>query len=115
MKTTGWQRLAVPEVYAPFCEGQFSDGLGEMRVLFASLAAEGHDPLPTFVPPRESVGSNPQLAERFRWLSSAAGAQFPQLVVLALAELHWRGKTSARTYTRRRRCAACYGRSRPHR
>jgi anaerobic selenocysteine-containing dehydrogenase len=29
------------------------------------LAQEGHDPLPTFVPPRESVASNPALARRF--------------------------------------------------
>ena len=30
-----------------------------------TLAREGHDPLPTFVPPRESVASNPALAQRY--------------------------------------------------
>jgi anaerobic selenocysteine-containing dehydrogenase len=65
MKTTGWQRLAVPEVYAPFAKGNFPTASGKCEFYSPSLAAEGHDPLPTFVPPRESVGSNPQLAARF--------------------------------------------------
>src|SRR5262249_9704547 len=30
-----------------------------------ALASKGHDPLPTFVPPRESARSNPSLAARY--------------------------------------------------
>ena len=36
-----------------------------MRILFRGARAQGHDPLPTFVPPRESVASNPALAQRY--------------------------------------------------
>jgi len=31
----------------------------------ATLAAEGHDPLPAFLPPRESALADPELARRF--------------------------------------------------
>ncbi|MEO8676350.1 MAG: molybdopterin oxidoreductase family protein [Casimicrobiaceae bacterium] len=65
MKARGFQRLAVPEVYAPFAQGNFRTPSGKCEFFSASLAAEGHDPLPTFVPPRESVATNPALAQRY--------------------------------------------------
>ena len=65
LKTAGFQRLAVPESYAPFAEGNFPTPSGKCELYSARLAQEGHDPLPTFVPPRESVASNPALARRF--------------------------------------------------
>ncbi len=65
LKEDGWQRLAVPEQYAPFAEGEFPTPSGKCEFYSAGLAAQGHDPLPTFVPPRESVVSNPALAARF--------------------------------------------------
>ena len=65
MKAKGFQRLAVPEVYAPFAQGNCRTPSGKCEFFSASLAAEGHDPLPTFVPPRESVATNPALASRF--------------------------------------------------
>ena len=65
MKTIGWQRLSVPEEYAPFAKGNFPTASGKCEFHSPALAAQGHDPLPTFVPPRESVASNPALAARY--------------------------------------------------
>jgi len=65
MKERGFQRLAVPESYAPFARGGFPTPSGKCEFYSAKLAGEGHDPLPTFVPPRESVASNPALAKRY--------------------------------------------------
>jgi anaerobic selenocysteine-containing dehydrogenase len=65
LKVQGFQRLAVPQSYAPFAEGGFATPSGKCEFHSATLAAQGHDPLPTFVPPRESVASNPGLARRY--------------------------------------------------
>ncbi|MEP7183275.1 MAG: molybdopterin oxidoreductase family protein [Betaproteobacteria bacterium] len=65
LKARGFQRLAVPDVYAPFAQGGFPTPSGKCEFHSAALAAQGHDPLPTFVPPRESVASNPVLAQRY--------------------------------------------------
>jgi len=65
LKTAGFQRLAVPATYAPFADGNFPTPSGKCEFYSETLAREGHDPLPTFVPPRESVASNPALARRY--------------------------------------------------
>jgi anaerobic selenocysteine-containing dehydrogenase len=52
----GWQRLNVPVAYAPFAQGNFPS---------STLAAQGQDPLPDYVPPHESPASNPELARRY--------------------------------------------------
>ncbi len=65
LKKTGFQRLAVPLAYAPFAQGNFPTPSGKCEFASAMLAAQGQDPLPSFVPPRESVASNPLLARRF--------------------------------------------------
>jgi anaerobic selenocysteine-containing dehydrogenase len=65
MKERGFRRLALPAVHAPFAEGRFHTPSGKCEFVSAAMAAQGHDPLPTFVPPRESAGSNPELARRF--------------------------------------------------
>ncbi|HET7098101.1 MAG TPA: molybdopterin oxidoreductase family protein, partial [Casimicrobiaceae bacterium] len=65
LKAAGFKRLAVPEAYAPFAEGKFPTPSGKCEFYSEALAREGHDPLPTFVPPRESVASNPGLAQRY--------------------------------------------------
>jgi anaerobic selenocysteine-containing dehydrogenase len=51
--------------YAPFARGDFPTASGKCEFFSATLAAQGHDPLPTFVPPRESVATNPALAKRY--------------------------------------------------
>ncbi len=65
LKAQGFGRLAVPQSYAPFAEGGFATPSGKCEFHSATLAAQGHDPLPTFVPPRESAASNPGLARRY--------------------------------------------------
>jgi anaerobic selenocysteine-containing dehydrogenase len=61
----GFQRLAVAATFAPFAEGGFPTPSGRCEFHSAALAAQGHDPLPTFVPPHESAASNPGLARRY--------------------------------------------------
>jgi len=65
LKRAGFKRLAVPESYAPFAKGNFPTPSGKCEFYSATLAREGHDPLPAFIPPRESVASNPSLAQRY--------------------------------------------------
>jgi anaerobic selenocysteine-containing dehydrogenase len=61
----GFARLDLPRPYAPFASGGFPTPSGRCEFESAALAAAGHDPLPTFVPPRESVASAPTLAARY--------------------------------------------------
>jgi anaerobic selenocysteine-containing dehydrogenase len=61
----GWTRLSVPEVYAPFAEGGFPTPSGKCEFFSEALARQGIDPLPTYIPPRESVASAPEQAKRF--------------------------------------------------
>ena len=65
LKTEGWQRLNVAEKYAPFAEGNFPTPSGKCEFYSESLAKQGIDPLPTYIPPRESVQTAPELAKRF--------------------------------------------------
>ena len=55
----------MPTTYAPFAHGNFPTASGKCEFFSAALVAQGHDPLPTFVPPRESVATNPALAKRY--------------------------------------------------
>ncbi|MFO1398967.1 MAG: molybdopterin oxidoreductase family protein [Burkholderiales bacterium] len=61
----GFARLAVPERYAPFAQGGFPTPSGKCEFASRALAAQGLDPVPDFVPPRESTASNPALAARY--------------------------------------------------
>jgi anaerobic selenocysteine-containing dehydrogenase len=65
VKERGFARLSVPDPWAPFADGGFPTASGRCEFVSAALAAEGHDPLPAFLPPRESARSNPALARRF--------------------------------------------------
>lgn len=65
VKQKGWQRLRLPERFAPFAEGGFPTPSGKCEFYSESLARQGLDPLPFFNPPAESVVSNPALAERY--------------------------------------------------
>jgi anaerobic selenocysteine-containing dehydrogenase len=65
LKAKGFQRLAVETTYAPFAHGNFRTPSGKCEFFSATLKAQGHDPLPTYVPPRESVATNPDLAKRY--------------------------------------------------
>lgn len=65
LKEDGWQRLNVPERYAPFAEGNFPTPSGKCEFFSETLAKQGMDPLPTYIPPRESVQTAPQLAQQY--------------------------------------------------
>jgi anaerobic selenocysteine-containing dehydrogenase len=65
LKENGWQRLNVPERYAPFAEGNFPTPSGKCEFFSETLAKQGIDPLPTYIPPRESVQTAPQIAAKY--------------------------------------------------
>jgi anaerobic selenocysteine-containing dehydrogenase len=65
LKEQGWQRLAVPEVYAPFAEGGFPTPSGKCEFYSETALKMGLDPLPGYTPPRENVHSAPELARRY--------------------------------------------------
>jgi anaerobic selenocysteine-containing dehydrogenase len=53
MKRDGWQRLDVPERFAPFAEGSFPTPSGKCEFYSAALEKQGLDPLPFYNPPAE--------------------------------------------------------------
>jgi anaerobic selenocysteine-containing dehydrogenase len=65
LKAAGFQRLDVPRPYAPFAEGGFPTPSGKCEFWSAKMAAQGEDPLPAYLSPRESAASNPELATRY--------------------------------------------------
>jgi len=65
LEREGSVRLEVPRDWAPFAEGGFPTPSGKCELFAESLARSGHDPLPTYVPPRESAESAPELASRY--------------------------------------------------
>ena len=65
LKEKGWQRLNLPERFAPFAQGNFATPSGKCEFYSETAKAMGMDPLPSFVPPRESARSNPALAARY--------------------------------------------------
>jgi len=74
LKRDGWARLDLPPVFAPFAEGGFTTPSGKCEFYSEQMKRNGLDPLPAYVPPRESPESSPQLAARFpiQLLSPAA-------------------------------------------
>lgn len=65
LREHGWMRLNVPETFAPFAEGNFPTASGKCELYSEKLGALGLEPVPDFIPPRESLESAPHLAERF--------------------------------------------------
>ncbi|MEZ5627528.1 MAG: molybdopterin oxidoreductase family protein [Rhodocyclaceae bacterium] len=61
----GWARLNLPRPFAPFAEGGFPTPSGRCEFFSQTLADQGRDPLPGWVPPNESPVSNPVLAARY--------------------------------------------------
>ncbi len=65
LKEQGWIRLNVPERFAPFADGGFLTPSGKCEFYSESLAAQGMDPLPCYIPPRESPATSTELASRY--------------------------------------------------
>jgi anaerobic selenocysteine-containing dehydrogenase len=65
LKETGWARLNVAATYVPFAEGNFNTPSGKCEFYSERLKGKGLDPLPAFIPPRESPETDPKLAARY--------------------------------------------------
>ncbi|MFZ6771073.1 molybdopterin-containing oxidoreductase family protein [Undibacterium sp. SXout7W] len=63
LKKTGWSKLNVPS--APFAQGGFPTPSGRCEFYSEAMDKAGLDPLPTYIPPYESVADNPALASRY--------------------------------------------------
>jgi anaerobic selenocysteine-containing dehydrogenase len=63
LKQSGWQKLAVPERFAPFAQGGFPTPSGKCEFYSAALERQGIDPLPFYNPPAEVADES--LARRF--------------------------------------------------
>jgi len=61
----GWARLNVPADWRPYADPHPNTPTGKIQVVAPELARLGLDPLPTFIPPRESAEAAPRLAERY--------------------------------------------------
>jgi anaerobic selenocysteine-containing dehydrogenase len=65
LEREGSVRLSLGDPLVPFARGGFPTPSGKCELLSPALAAEGLDPLAGYVPPRESVASAPDLAQRY--------------------------------------------------
>ncbi len=61
----GWVRLNLPVPYAPFANGGFLTPSGKCEFYSERLAQMGLDPVPTYIPPYESVERDPGLVARW--------------------------------------------------
>jgi anaerobic selenocysteine-containing dehydrogenase len=61
----GWVRLNVPTPYAPFAKGEFLTPSGKCEFYSERLKQMGFDPVPTYIPPYESVERDAPLVERW--------------------------------------------------
>jgi len=59
LEREGSVRLSVPDPFAPFREGGFPTPSGKCELRSERLAAEGHDPVAGYVPPREGPRARP--------------------------------------------------------
>jgi anaerobic selenocysteine-containing dehydrogenase len=65
LKRDGWARLNLPETFAPFADGGYSTPSGKCEFYSESMEQMGLDPVPAYIPPRESPASAPELAARY--------------------------------------------------
>ncbi|WP_349260528.1 molybdopterin oxidoreductase family protein [Longimicrobium sp.] len=61
----GWARLDVPRDWRPYADPHPSTPTGKIQIVAPELARLGLDPLPTFIPPAESVEAAPERAAAF--------------------------------------------------
>lgn len=65
LKRDGWARLNLPETFAPFAEGGYPTPSGKCELYSERMQQAGLDPVPAYIPPRESPATAPELAARF--------------------------------------------------
>lgn len=61
----GYAKLKIPKGYMPFAEGNFPTSSGKCEFYSKGMLSRGLDPLPAYVPPRESRFGSPELASRY--------------------------------------------------
>jgi anaerobic selenocysteine-containing dehydrogenase len=57
----GYARLNLPQPYLPFAQGNFPTPSGKCEFYSAHMAADGYDPLPTYIPPHWQRAEGPAL------------------------------------------------------
>lgn len=89
LRKEGWARLDYPNPYVPYLNG-FPTASGKLEFFSVRAAAEGHDPVPGFTPPKEVV--NAELARAYpfalvnvasHYLLNTTFANHPALVLRA--------------------------------
>ena len=65
LESEGSIRLDLPTDYAPFAEGRFPTPSGKCELYSERMKADGLDPLPGYVPPREDPQTKPELAAKY--------------------------------------------------
>jgi anaerobic selenocysteine-containing dehydrogenase len=65
LQREGPVRLNLPRDFAPFAEGNFNTPSGKCELYSPRMAAQGHDPLPTWTPPHEDPRLRPDLAASY--------------------------------------------------
>jgi anaerobic selenocysteine-containing dehydrogenase len=72
----GWQRARVETADELVAKGRFPTPSGRIEFYSAQMQAHGHDPLPCYIPPRESRERTPDLYRLFplHFLTSSAHA-----------------------------------------
>lgn len=63
LKKTGWSKLKVAD--APFMNGGFPTPSGKCEFYSQTMLDNKLDPLPSYIPPYESIASNPELAKKY--------------------------------------------------
>ena len=101
----GWTRLDYPTPFVPFTDG-FPTPSGKLEFFSERAAADGHDPLPGYVPPA-LTGDAPLslIAPASHWFLNSMFANKPDLMKRAgepRIELHARRRDRARDRDRRR-------------
>ena len=61
----GWTRLNVPTPFLPYATGNFPTPSGKCEFHSERMVALGFDPLPTYIPPYESMERDPALVARY--------------------------------------------------
>ncbi len=56
----GFVRLNVPQPFLPFAEGNYPTPSGKCEFYSERMAADGYDPLPTYIPPAWQRGAAPE-------------------------------------------------------
>jgi anaerobic selenocysteine-containing dehydrogenase len=77
LRERGWVRLALPDPFTPYAQGGFPTKSGKCEFYSEALAAEGFDPLPTYVP----VGATTK--------ATATARTYPLALLTSKSTLHF--------------------------